>query len=138
MQFNEDNDLKFIVGPFFGIINRHDSNLNLTLNEKENSERTLKYYVKDGKVLMLNYITIVTKYYKNKGGMQSNGVNLKIEAAKSVNILHERHPKLTKKYIRKSTGMPELKLKSVKTKTKTKSKSKKSKNSKSKSLFNWF
>lgn len=110
MSFNEDTRLNFIVGPMFGIINRHDRDLKLSLDEKENSERTLQYFIKDGIVLRLNNISIGTKYYKNPGGMQSEKKNRKIEAAKSVDILHSRYPTLTKKYIKKSSGMPEIKL----------------------------
>ena len=46
-------DLRFIVGPMFGMINRHRPDLQLTLDEKENSERTLQHWVIDKKVLRL-------------------------------------------------------------------------------------
>lgn len=110
MTYTKEEKLNFIVGPMFGIINRHDKDLKLTLDEKENSERTLQHYVKDGKVLRVNYISIITKYYKNKGGMQNEGKDRIEEAAKSSNILHSRYPNITKIYIKKSTGMPEIKL----------------------------
>ena len=43
-------NLRYIVGAFYGTINRHDSNLKLYLEEKEDVLRTLQYYKKDGKV----------------------------------------------------------------------------------------
>lgn len=103
-------DLRFIVGPMFGIINRHRSDLKLTIDEKENSERTLQHWTIDGKVLRFNNVGIQTNYYKNKGGMQDEGKNRKEEALKSVNYLHSKYPKLTKIHLGKKSGMPELKL----------------------------
>lgn len=115
MSMKETIDLRFIVGPCFGIINRHKKDLLLTLDEKENVERTLQYWVSDGKVLRLNYITLRTYYYKTPGGMQHS---LKKQSARkehamtSAEILHKRYPNITKLYIGKKSGYPELKLKS--------------------------
>lgn len=106
-------DLRFIVGPCFGIINRHDSRLKLTLDEKENVERTLQYWSLDGKVLRLNNITLRTQYYKTPGGMQHSLEKRdarKEHAMKSAEILHKRYPKLTKIYLGKKSGHPEIKL----------------------------
>jgi len=103
-------DLRFIVGPMWGMINRHRNDLKLTVDEKENSERTLQFWVADGAVLRFNNIGIETKYYKNKGGMQSEGKNRKIEALKSVNYLHKIYPNLTKISLTKKSGMPEIKM----------------------------
>lgn len=103
-------DLRFIVGPFWGIINRHRPDLRLTIDEKENAERTLQHYVIDGAVLRFNYVGIETRYYKNKGGMQDEGKNRKEEALKSVYYLHKKYPKLTKIHLGKKSGMPEIKM----------------------------
>ena len=103
-------DLRFIVGPMFGIINRHREDLQLTIDEKENSERTLQHWVIDGKVLRFNNIGIETKYYKNKGGMQNEGKDRKEEALKSITYLHNKYPKLTKIHLGKKSGVPEIKL----------------------------
>ena len=103
-------DLRFIVGPFWGMINRHRPDLQLTIDEKENSERTLQHWVIDGTVLRFNNIGIETNYYKNKGGMQDEGKNRKEEALKSVQYLHKQYPKLTKIHLGKKSGVPEIKL----------------------------
>ena len=103
-------DLRFIVGPMWGMINRHRPDLQLTVDEKENSERTLQHWVIDGSVLRFNNIGIETKYYKNKGGMQNEGKNRKEEALKSVHYLHKQYPKLTKIHLGKKSGVPEIKL----------------------------
>lgn len=103
-------DLRFIVGPMWGMINRHHPDLELTIDEKENTERTLQYWSMDGKVLRFNNVGIETKYYKNKGGMQNEGKNRKEEALKSVQYLHNKYPTITKLHLGKKSGVPELKL----------------------------
>ncbi len=110
MTFKADDQLNFIVGPMFGIINRHNSKLNTSVRVKEDFERTLNYYEMDGKVLRINYVTIKTRYYKNKGGIQAEGLNRKEEAGKAAKTLHMKFPNITKLYTRKSTGMPEIRL----------------------------
>ena len=106
-------DLRFIVGPMWGMINRHRKDLKLTIDEKENSERTLQFWVADGSVLRFNNIGISTKYYKNKGGMQSEGKNRKDEALKSVYYLNKMYPTLTKISLTKKSGMPEIKMQRI-------------------------
>jgi hypothetical protein len=103
-------DLRFIVGPMWGIINRHRPELKLTIDEKENAERTLQHWVIDHAVLRFNNIGIETKYYKNKGGMQNEGKNRKEEALKSVYYLHKKYPQLTKIYLGKKSGVPEIRM----------------------------
>lgn len=61
-------DLRYIIGAFYGVINRHDKDILLKLqSEKEDVERTLRYYKKDGGVLRFNFITIKTKFYAPGG-----------------------------------------------------------------------
>ena len=103
-------DLRFIVGPMFGMCNRHRPDLQLTLDEKENSERTLQHWVIDGKVLRFNNVGIETNYYKNKGGMQNEGKDRKEEALKSILYLHNKYPNITKIHLGKKSGVPEIKL----------------------------
>jgi hypothetical protein len=105
--------LKFIVGPMFGIINRKDDTLKLSIDEKENVERTLQYYTKDGIVLRFNNITVNTKYYTNPGGMQTNkGAKAQrmTNALTSAKYLHNNYPDLTTIFYRTKTKRPEIKL----------------------------
>lgn len=116
MKPDKSFDLKFIVGPMFGIINRKNQNLKLTVDEKENVERTLQYYNLDKKVLRFNNVTIKTTYFKTPGGMQSNKRNDKQRmknALKSAEYLHKKYPHMTKIYLGKKSGWPELKLKNI-------------------------
>jgi len=65
--------LNIIVGAFYGVINRPEcEQLNLTLTSendaKEDVERSIKYFIKDGIVLRFNKVAIKTKYYGADGG----------------------------------------------------------------------
>jgi hypothetical protein len=110
MTYKVTTDLRFIVGPLWGMINRHRQDLKITLDEKENSERTLQFWVADGAVLRFNNVGIETNYYKNQGGMQSEGKNRKLEALKSIYYLNKMYPTLTKISLTKKSGMPEIKM----------------------------
>lgn len=73
-------DLKLIVGSCFGIINRKGDYYKLTIDEKEDYERTLKHYLKDKCVTRFSNIGIMTDYFKNSGGMGK--LEDRIEASK--------------------------------------------------------
>ena len=61
--------LNYCIGAFYGIINRKEMKLNLSLNgDKEDVERTIQYYLKDGIVLRFNRVGFKTKYFANDGG----------------------------------------------------------------------
>lgn len=67
-------DLNYIVGAFYGIINRpklKPIQLSITKEngQKEDVERTLKYFLHDGIVLRFNKIGFITKYYGKEGGL---------------------------------------------------------------------
>ena len=67
-------ELKYIVGALYGIINRPNlKSIQLTITkkngQKEDVERTLKYFINDGIVLRFNKIGFTTKYYGKEGGL---------------------------------------------------------------------
>jgi len=67
-------ELKYIVGAFYGIINRPKlKSIQLTITkengQKEDVERTIKYFIEDGIVLRFNKIGFTTKYYGKEGGL---------------------------------------------------------------------
>lgn len=103
-------DLRFVVGPMWGKINRHDKDLVLTIDEKEDVERTLQHYSKDKGVVRFNDITMKTTYYKTKGGMQAEMKDRKAEALKSAKYLVAKYPKYATLYLKKKSGHPEVKL----------------------------
>lgn len=61
--------LKYIVGAFYGFINRKNIiKLSLPNDSKEDVERSIKYYLYDGVVLRYNKIGFHTKYFGKDGG----------------------------------------------------------------------
>lgn len=110
MSDNVTNDLRIIVGPFWGYINRQLKSLDNILNEKEDIERTIKYFIKDGGVIRFNYISIETSYYQTPGGMQSEGRDRKKEALKSAQYLVAKYPAYCQLNLKKKSGMPDVTL----------------------------
>lgn len=108
----QTTDLRFIVGPMFGVINRHADALKLTTNEKENVERTLQYFTLDGSVVRYNNITVQTRYFKTMGGMQASlrTSTRRANAQRAAEYLHNLYPELTKIHLDKKSGWPEIKL----------------------------
>ena len=103
-------DLRFIVGPMWGKINRKDRRLKLERNEKEDFERTLRHYKLDKAVVRFNNITISTSYYSTPGGMQAEDKDRYKEAEKSANYLVKKFPGYTKKWYKGKTKRPEIKV----------------------------
>jgi hypothetical protein len=104
-------DLRFCVGTFWGCINDHSRDLMLNIEEKEDFERTLLYYKRDKGVLRFNTICADTKYYKEKGGLQSRGVDRKETSKSSCTYLIATFPEYCKLYTSKKSGIYEVRLK---------------------------
>ena len=131
-------DLKFICGAFYGIINRPKlKDLELTITRKNcqkgDTERTLKYYIHDGKVVRFDKVGFVTKYFGTKGGM--GDFNARLAPMKEATMmLHKKYPDYGRIKVRKN-GMYEFvlypnphKKQTQKLSTSTKNKTKKQKN----------
>ena len=101
---------KFCVGSMWGCLNQKD--ITITIEEKEDVERTIKYFQKFKKTLRFNHINIATKYYKNPGGMQFlKEKNARIEnSKKSAKFLSETYPELCYLHTSKKSGIWEVKL----------------------------
>jgi hypothetical protein len=109
-------ELKYIVGAFYGIINRPAlKSIQLTITkengQKEDVERTLKYFINDGIVLRFNKIGFTTKYYGKEGGLGKFEERLKPmkEACKKLN---QKYPKYGHIKVR-GNGMSEFVLKKI-------------------------
>jgi len=98
-------DLRYIIGCFYGVINRR---IHVTLDDKEDFERTMLYYLRDGGVVRFNSIAPVTRYYKEPGGMQVTRTLERIHA--SAVVLAERWPHLCRLQMKKKSGYSELRL----------------------------
>lgn len=100
-------DLRYIIGSCWGCIN--DKKIKVTLDDKEDYERTLKYYRKYGGVIRFDNITVLSNYYKEAGGMQET--RTKERVYNSSVKLEKMFPDLCKLYLGKKSGYAELKLK---------------------------
>ena len=109
--------LNYIVGCFYGIINRPELKaIQLTITkengQKEDVERTLKYFIHDGIVLRFNKIAAFTKYYQRDGsglGTFEDRLKPMLEASKK---LLKAYPDYGIILTRKS-GMTEFKLRKI-------------------------
>ena len=102
--------LYFCVGTLHGMIVRHDEDLQITIDEKDDYQRTLQHFVKDGAVVRLDYITIKTKYYTEPGGMQGTDQRKEENIHKNAKYLADTYPSLCTMYIRESKNRAELRL----------------------------
>jgi hypothetical protein len=108
--------LNYIVGAFYGIINRPNLDaIRLTITkengQKEDVERTLKYFINDGIVIRFNRIGFITKYYGKSGGLGTFDDRLKpmLEASKKLLAKYGEYGSISTK----TTGMTEFKLRKI-------------------------
>ena len=101
-------NLKLCTGGFFGVIIDKDKSLYLTLEEKEDYERTIKYFIKFKKVVRLNMIAIKTIYYAGNGGMVDS--RTEEEQNKSAIYLCNKYPNLIKINNKRKSKYTELRL----------------------------
>tara|TARA_B100000287_G_scaffold291901_1_gene275235 strand:+ start:57 stop:866 length:810 start_codon:yes stop_codon:yes gene_type:complete len=109
MKQRSSKGLYYCIGSLWGTINDKHPDRYVKLDDKEDYERTLQHYVLDGGVSRLDNITVKSKYYTEPGGMQVERTQERIDW--SADNLVERFPDLCTKYIRKTTGHAELRLK---------------------------
>ena len=100
-------DLRFIIGSFWGCINP-GSEILLERSEKEDYERTLKFFTADECVVRLNFVSPKTAYYKEPGGMQTRN-RLKHQQV-AVKALLNKYPDFVKINTRRKSGFPEIRL----------------------------
>lgn len=111
MKAGVSTDLKFCIGSFWGCFNP-GSEIMLERSEKEDYERTLKFYEADGCVVRLNFVSPKTAYYKEPGGMQTIDRRKPQEAA--VKALLKKYPQYVTRNPTRKSGFPEIRLKAKK------------------------
>jgi len=114
-------DLTYIVGAFYGIINRpslKDIQLTITKEngQKEDVERTIKYFIKDGIVLRFNKVGFNTIYYGKEGGLGTFEERLKPMKI-ACELLARKYPEYGTIKVRKN-GMTEFAVRKIKAHTK--------------------
>lgn len=88
---------QYIIGSAYGYINRK---INVNTDDKEDVERSLQHFIRDGITLRYNHISFKTKYYTEKGGLQETRTLETIK--KGALYINELYPELTKIKIRKN------------------------------------
>ena len=100
-------NLCYIIGFMTGVINNRKAEIR-TIDDKEDYERSIKYFLKDGGLLRFNNITCYTKCYKEPGGMQVERTHKRIHD--SAVYLTKQYPKLCTLNTSKKSGYTEVRL----------------------------
>tara|TARA_R110002096_G_scaffold390091_2_gene584519 strand:- start:3556 stop:4296 length:741 start_codon:yes stop_codon:yes gene_type:complete len=103
-------NLKYIVGCFYGQIITRDKHLSVTLEDKEDFERTVLYFHKYKKVVRLNMLAPKTNYYDEEGGMQVTRTEDRVTVS-ALNLI-KRYPQYCSLNTKKKSKHTELKLNS--------------------------
>ena len=59
-----------MIGSFWGMVVTHDRFTYVTMDDKEDYERSVRAYLKYGNVVRLDFVGMKSNYYKEPGGMQ--------------------------------------------------------------------
>jgi hypothetical protein len=102
-------DLRYIVAALMGVYVEHKPHAHVTMDDKEDFERSIKHYLYAGGVLRRNDVAIDTRYYKEPGGMQVERTPERVAA--SAYALLERYPHLCTLNTSKRSHYTEIKLK---------------------------
>ena len=109
-------DISFAIGAFYGYICRpNDPSLMTPLSpsgNKEDVERSIRFYLKDGKVVRFNRIGFKTKYYGADGGGLGTFKDRVEKMKENAIALNDAFPDLTRIKVRKN-GMYEIVLRSA-------------------------
>ena len=108
MKYSISFDIKYIVACFYGWINNHEDKAYCTLEDKEDFERSIKYYLADNGVVRFNYVAPKTDYYSESGGMQETRTKQRVK--ESAEFLAIKYPYLCKLFVSKK-GYHEVRLK---------------------------
>jgi hypothetical protein len=104
-----DTDLRFIIGCFNGMFNPGTKGVKLKLDmDKEDYERSIRFYIKDGGVIRMRGYAPKTSYYTEKGGNQEFRT-MKTVMAGAKWIVKE-FPNYATLNLTKKSGYPEVRL----------------------------
>jgi len=107
-----DTDLRFIIGCFNGMFNpgtKGPKGVKLELEmDKEDYERSVRFYIADGGVIRLRYVAPKTAYYTEKGGNQEFRTKKTIMDGAKWMVKH--FPDYATLNLTKKSGHPEVRL----------------------------
>ena len=98
-------DLKFLIGFLTGVINNRKAEIR-SIGDKEDYERTIKYYLKDNGVLRYNNVSCNTNCLKEPGGT----CHKKEDSKRNANYLVKTYPDLVKINNNRNSGFVEIRL----------------------------
>jgi hypothetical protein len=113
MRKGSTTDLKFVIGTFNGCFNpgtKGPKGVKLALEmDKEDYERSIRFYRRDGAVVRLCDVAPKTAYYTEKGGNQEfRTMKTVMDGAKRLVAMFPEHCELN---LTKKSGYPEIRLK---------------------------
>jgi hypothetical protein len=106
MRTNVTYDLRYIPGGYWGCVN--SKSIRITMDDKEDFERSIKFYLKDGGVVRVQYVCAFTRCYKQPGGMQITRTKQRV--LESAELLATRYPEHAKLNLKKKSGYAEVRL----------------------------
>jgi len=104
-------DIRYIIGSFWGCINPGIKEVKVTVDDKEDYQRSILYYKKYGAIVRLNMYAPVSAYYKEQGGMQEDRTKERVE--KSARWIVKEYPDFAVLNPSKKSGYMEVKLKDL-------------------------
>lgn len=107
--------LKLVVAHLFGFVSTHHKDLEVVALAKTDYERTLRYYLRYGETVRLDWVGVKTKSYTAAGGLQSD-FSREARAAveeESVDYLVRTFAGMVARNEKKKSLFPELSLKRV-------------------------
>jgi len=101
--------LRFIIGSFWGCYNpKDDIRIDIGNGEKEDYQRTLQFWERDGLIVRLNFVAVQSATYATPGGLQEG--NRLARERKTVKVMMKRWPQYIKMNPRRKSGYPEIRL----------------------------
>jgi hypothetical protein len=112
MKNEHTTDLRFVIGTFNGCFNpgtKGPKGVKLELEmDKEDYERSIRFYLRDGAVVRLRNVAPKTAYYTEKGGNQEFRTMKTV--AEGAHKLVKMFPELCSLNLTKKSGYPEIRL----------------------------
>ena len=100
MKNNITYDYKFIIGHFFGCVIKKDlCKLSENIGGKDDYERSILHYMKEGGMVRINYLCAKTKY------LAPGGIGVVRDQSENAKLLMDKYPGLLSLRIKK-TGAP--------------------------------
>ncbi len=107
-----DTDLRYIIGCFYGMFNpgtKGPKGIKLELEgDKEDYERSIRFYIADGGVIRMRFVAPKTAYYTEKGGLQE--FRTKQTILDGAEWIAKHFPDYATLNLTKKSGHPELRL----------------------------